>query len=139
MKAQPISRRALAAGLALAPVAGLPALAGEVSEDDPVFAVLAERDRLEAIHLAAITRADELQTEVADELQTEAAEAEQGVACSAVCDYERDVLLTTVPTTKAGALALLRFLGNHLQSFGGEEKAVANAIGAIAAFIEGEA
>ena len=31
MKTQPISRRALAAGLALAPVAGLPALAGAVS------------------------------------------------------------------------------------------------------------
>ena len=128
MKTQPISRRALAAGLALAPVAGLPALAGAVSGDDPVFAVLAERDRLEAIHLAAITRMDELQTETAED--------ERNAACSAVCDYERDVLLTTVPTTKAGALALLRFLGNHLQSFSGEEKAVANAIGAIASFIE---
>jgi hypothetical protein len=131
MKTQPISRRALAAGLALAPVAGLPALAGAVSADDPVFAVLAERDRLEAIHLAAITRADELQTETA--------EAEQGAACSAVCDYERDVLLTTVPTTKAGALALLRFLGNYLQSFCGEEKSVANAVAAVADFIEGRA
>ena len=37
-----ISRRALAAGLALAPVAGLPALAGEVSVDDPVFTAIAE-------------------------------------------------------------------------------------------------
>ncbi len=128
MKTQPISRRALAAGLALAPVAGLPALAGAVSGDDPVFAVLAERDRLEAIHLAAITRMDELQTETA--------EAERSAACSAVCDYERDVLLTTVPTTKAAALALLRFLGNHLQSFAGEEKAVANAVRAIAGFFE---
>jgi hypothetical protein len=41
-----ISRRALAAGLALAPVAGLPALAGAVSADDPVFAALAELERV---------------------------------------------------------------------------------------------
>src|ERR1019366_8208151 len=48
MKTQPISRRALAAGLALAPVAGLPALAGVVSVDDPVFAALAELERVKA-------------------------------------------------------------------------------------------
>src|ERR1019366_10101352 len=48
MKTQPISRRALAAGLALAPVAGLPALAGVVSADDPVFAALAELERVKA-------------------------------------------------------------------------------------------
>ena len=48
MKTQPISRRALAAGLALAPVAGLPALAGAVSANDPVFAALAELQRVKA-------------------------------------------------------------------------------------------
>ena len=53
MKTQPISRRALAAGLALAPVAGLPALAGVGSVDDPVFAALAELDRLKAAEKAA--------------------------------------------------------------------------------------
>jgi hypothetical protein len=96
-----------------------------------VFAALAERDRLEAIHIAAISKADTL--------ETEAAEAEQDAACSAVCDYERDILFATVPTTKSGALALLRFLGNHLRSFAGEEKAIANAVGAIADFFEGRA
>ena len=45
MKTQPISRRALAAGLALAPVAGLPALAGVVSGDDPIISALAELDQ----------------------------------------------------------------------------------------------
>jgi hypothetical protein len=40
-----ISRRALAAGLALAPVAGLPALAGAVSVDDPIISALAELDQ----------------------------------------------------------------------------------------------
>ncbi len=42
---RPISRRALAAGLALAPVAGLPALAGVVSADDPIISALAELDQ----------------------------------------------------------------------------------------------
>jgi hypothetical protein len=45
MKTQQISRRALAAGLALAPVAGLPAIAGAVSANDPVFVALAEHGR----------------------------------------------------------------------------------------------
>ena len=48
MKMQPISRRALAAGLALAPVAGLPALAGVISADDPILAALDELRRLKA-------------------------------------------------------------------------------------------
>ena len=48
MKTQPISRRALAAGLALAPVAGLPALAGAATIDDPVFIALAELERVKA-------------------------------------------------------------------------------------------
>jgi hypothetical protein len=41
-----ISRRSLAAGLALAPVVGLPALAGAVSVDDPILAALAELQRV---------------------------------------------------------------------------------------------
>jgi hypothetical protein len=52
MKTQPISRRALAAGLALAPVAGLPALAGAVTIDDPVFAALADHNRAVAAYEA---------------------------------------------------------------------------------------
>ena len=48
MKTQPISRRALAAGLALAPVAGLPALAGAINSSDPVFAALAALEQTEA-------------------------------------------------------------------------------------------
>ena len=42
MKTHPISRRSIAAGLVLAPVAGLPALAGVVSADDPILAALDE-------------------------------------------------------------------------------------------------
>ena len=36
------SRRAMLAGLAAAPVAGLPAIAGGVATDDPIFAAFAE-------------------------------------------------------------------------------------------------
>ena len=36
------SRRAMLAGLAAAPVAGLPAIAGGVATDDPIFAAIAE-------------------------------------------------------------------------------------------------
>ncbi len=48
MKTQLISRRALAAGLALAPVAGLPAIAGAINSSDPVLAALAALDQTEA-------------------------------------------------------------------------------------------
>ena len=53
MKTQPISRRALAAGLALAPVAGLSALAGSALADDPVLVALAEYKRRYAVSTAA--------------------------------------------------------------------------------------
>ena len=39
MKAQ-TTRRAVMAGLAAAPVAGLPAMAGVVAEADPIFAII---------------------------------------------------------------------------------------------------
>jgi hypothetical protein len=48
MKSPNISRRAIAAGLALAPVAGLPALAGAVSVDDPIISALAKLDEAKA-------------------------------------------------------------------------------------------
>ncbi len=52
------SRRTMLAGLAAAPVAGLPAIAGAVIGDDPVFAALAERDHAHAIWEAAIPKTD---------------------------------------------------------------------------------
>jgi hypothetical protein len=58
MKTHQISRRALAAGLALAPVAGLPALAGVVSADDPILAALDELQRLKA-HIKGLDEAVE--------------------------------------------------------------------------------
>jgi len=54
----PFSRRRIMAGLAAAPVAGAPAIAGAVIGDDPVFAALAERDHAHAIWEAAIPKTD---------------------------------------------------------------------------------
>jgi hypothetical protein len=59
MKTQPISRRSLAAGLALAPVAGPPALAGAPITDDPVLAALAEYERRHAVSTAAWKTAED--------------------------------------------------------------------------------
>ncbi len=42
MTAPQTTRRAIVAGLAAAPVAGLPAIAGAVAEHDPIFAAFAE-------------------------------------------------------------------------------------------------
>ena len=47
------SRRAMLAGLAAAPVAGLPAIAGVVADDDPLLEALAEYERLHAIERTA--------------------------------------------------------------------------------------
>jgi hypothetical protein len=55
MKTHPISRRSLAAGLVLAPVAGLPALAGAAFADDPVLAAL---EKLKELKLAAVEPSD---------------------------------------------------------------------------------
>ena len=52
MQSPNISRRTLAAGLALAPVAGLPALAGAATIDDPVFIALADHNRALAAYEA---------------------------------------------------------------------------------------
>jgi hypothetical protein len=57
MTTQPISRRTLAAGLALVPVAGLPALAAD-SADDPVLAALDGLQRLKE-HIKGLDEAVE--------------------------------------------------------------------------------
>jgi hypothetical protein len=75
MKTQPISRRALAAGLALAPIAGLPALAGVVSADDPILAALDELRRLKA-HIEGLDEAVEKAHDAFAEMSPECASIE---------------------------------------------------------------
>lgn len=54
------SRRAMLAGLAAAPVAGLPVIAGVVSDADPIFAAFAEYERAKAASEVISTATDEL-------------------------------------------------------------------------------
>jgi hypothetical protein len=75
MKTQLISRRALAAGLALAPIAGLPALAGVVSADDPILAALDELRRLKA-HIEGLDEAVEKAHDAFAEMRPERASIE---------------------------------------------------------------
>ena len=59
MKTQSISRRALAAGLALAPVAGLPAVAiAKAHECDPIIAACAELQKLRRAEELAIEKVE---------------------------------------------------------------------------------
>ena len=70
------SRRAMLAGLAAAPVAGLPALAGGVAADDPIFLAFAEHERAKA--------ANETITEAVDALRGETWEAIKAAGLDAV-------------------------------------------------------
>jgi hypothetical protein len=51
------------AGLAASPVAGLPAIAGVVAEDDPIFAAFAEFERAKAANKTVTEAVDELRGE----------------------------------------------------------------------------
>ena len=223
MKTQPITRRALAAGLALAPIAGLPALAGVVSADDPILAALDELRRLKA-HIEALDEAVERahdafadmspegasikldgmvfseheaidshfndlgipnenidktialleswrKSPLTPELRAEreaarrmahaeldallqqraAVKAESGYAAADAAadeaferqgDAERSIF-ETEPTSRAGAIALLRFAADHIEDMGVNDSKVADvlpdAIRAAADFFEGEA
>jgi hypothetical protein len=156
------SRRAMLAGLAAAPLAGLPAMAGVVADEDPIFAAFDEFERAKTANEVISKAVDELRGEtfaaikaagldpreicsrrqletrlelevyseedyaaglaklegspseiqnilmrldVAEDTDTEASRAE-GASERALCE--------TTPTTRAGALRLLRHLANFL-------------------------
>jgi hypothetical protein len=110
----PFSRRAVMAGLAAAPVAGLPAIAGAVAESDPVFAVIAEQRRGKANADEALAVCNRLIDEVSGKGGIDEAEDAFSEKNKAYFDAEMGVLATH-PTTPAGALALLAFLVEHLE------------------------
>ena len=112
MKMQPISRRALAAGLALVPVAGLPALAGAAptvrtltrsSQPSRAIGNFGWPSRWRAIEQIA-SCADEQGREVTQEDEDVYAETRDAE------DIAMDNLLATPPTTKAGARAAIEYL-----------------------------
>jgi hypothetical protein len=112
MQSPNISRRALAAGLALAPVAGLPALAGAVSADDPVFVAIELHKAAHRAFEDACILTDEV---VAEKEGREVTEAEEALRsrCSIAEDQARLDLAHTAPTTRAGAHAALEHLIAH--------------------------
>lgn len=113
MKATATRRLFLAAGPAATVFASLgAAAAASAPSDDPVFAAIAECNRLEALHLEAITATDALFESGAAAEELEAVEAAQSEVCHAACARERE-LFATEPTTVAGAVAMLRFLADN--------------------------
>ncbi|WP_036282584.1 hypothetical protein [Methylocystis sp. ATCC 49242] len=100
---------------------------------DPIFAAIAEWERLEALHIEAINAADAIDDE--DSAEFAAADHAQDVACSAVADHERRIL-DMRPQTVAGALALLRFIATIEQDYLGNEWKKGDAIRACADLIE---
>lgn len=87
--------------------------------DDPVIAALAERARLETAHAEAVQATQELMTDEALEAQLRAA--------AAVADCEL-ALFDLAPTTRSGALALLRFCADDLAKFSGHDAEIRTAI-----------
>ncbi|MGJ0505236.1 MAG: hypothetical protein ACR65X_16130 [Methylocystis sp.] len=156
------TRRAVMAVLAAAPVAGLPAIAGAVAGNDPIFAAFAEHERAKATKEAIAKAADDLRGNTSDAISAAGLdpldivtrrrlESWREVRICSDEDYEawlaelegppseyqkmvmrveesddadteasRDVgeaeraLCETAPTTRAGALRLLRHLAEFL-------------------------
>jgi hypothetical protein len=107
-----ISRRALAAGLALAPIAGFPGIAGAVTIDDPVFAAIEMHKAAHRAFEDACILTDEVVAEKEGREVTEVDEALRS-RCSIAEDQARFDLAHTVPTTRAGAQAALEHLIAH--------------------------
>ena len=108
------SRRAMLAGLAAAPVAGLPAIAGVVAEADPIFAAITEQRRCKANADEALAVCNRIVDEASSKGGIDEAEDAFSEKNKAYFDAEMGVLATH-PTSAAGALALLTFLVEHLE------------------------
>ena len=107
------TRRAVMAGLAAAPVAGLPAMAGVVAEADPIFAAFAEFECEKAAEDLAWKAASDLY----DAGSADAVIVEAEYAASGLYDARAEAevaLFETPPTSRAGALRLLRHLADFL-------------------------
>lgn len=156
------TRRAVVAGLAAAPVAGLPAIAGTVSGEDPILAAFAEFERAKAADAAAWKAYNDLEEVTASAFEAagvtptqiltrrkleidrelgvvvdaqyeealialDGPESEHQKMWHAVEDSDDSAraaaeargaaeqeLLSTEPTTRAGALRLLRHIAEFL-------------------------
>jgi hypothetical protein len=111
-------RRAIIAGLAATPVAGLPAIAEPLPGADPVLSALAEHRRASAKMAAALARSEAAFAMVdRDEVWKVVREAEEAEEAPfrALLAAENAALVAQ-PTTVAGALALLAHVADRLAS-----------------------
>jgi hypothetical protein len=121
------SRRAMLAGLAAAPVAGIPALADVVAEHDPVLTAFEGLGRARAAYKQVGDDCDDAVLDI-------------------VCEDMRNAevaLYSTAPTTPAGAARLLRVIADYLSEEGNLydtylEPVLGNAIRNAAALLEQE-
>lgn len=126
-----LSRRGALAGLAGAAVAGVAALPAGGTEVDPIFAVIKTHHQAMAHELACIRETCRLEEALPEDRCTWHLSAWDGTAPEGCTDApewieaqqnlrwaydlrhdEVEALLTTEPTTLAGALALLEYVGS---------------------------
>jgi hypothetical protein len=107
------TRRAVLAGAAALPVLSLPAISAPV-QVDPVFAAIEEHRRLKTISDAAFFAVPKGGDEgLTDEIAK--AEDYAGDRDDEACDQLAAILAMT-PTTAAGCISMLRYLGAHLEN-----------------------
>lgn len=105
--ARSLSRRAVVAGLAAAPVAALPAIASALPDVDPIFAVIDCHEAAEVNYCAACKLTDEVAARNERRVITAEDHAEFDAAARD-SDGALDAFLETAPTTVAGVRAFLR-------------------------------
>jgi hypothetical protein len=103
------SRRAMLAGLAAAPVAGLPVSAGVVAEADPIFAAVERHKAAWRAFLPTCDLTDEVLAEQQGRVVTEADEATHEAAGDAEIEA-LEALIEAPPTTKTGTRAAIEWL-----------------------------
>jgi hypothetical protein len=99
---KPTSRRAILASAAALPALAIP-IALATAEPDPIFALIEEHKSANAAYAAALARVPQ------DGSPFEAFEALSDAAGDVAHDV-MEAILTTAPTTVAGAVTLLRYL-----------------------------
>lgn len=112
MTSRPTTRRAVMAGLAAAPAAGIPAIAGAGADADPIFAAIERHQAAWRAFLPMCDLTDEVLAKAKGRVVTEADEA----AWEAACDVEEaalERLIETTPTSKAGARAAIEWLAYY--------------------------
>lgn len=116
------TRRAFVAGLAaaapVAAMASLPAVAA--AEPDPIFAAIAAHERASAAYSEALLKRDDAEENKISDPEIIEANFE-AVELAAEADTEAAIaLVSTIPTTIAGALALLKYSASGEGRYGCE-------------------